>query len=164
VHIPCLCISYLPNCPSPLCVPGLSPIPFFILGALIILVGLALLFAVFPLLGLDARDKRTLFVLPAALFLQSALSFLVALLFVPGSPIDRQYFLGQEIMAGANSFLMAAVTGVILALLYITLYRKLQPRLPAWLRTEKVEPTWKDLRLPALLASASLVIGLIIVI
>jgi hypothetical protein len=143
---------------------GLSPIPFFILGALIILVGLALLFALFPLLGLDHRDKRALFVLPAALFLQSALSFLVALLFVPGSPIDQQYFLGQEIMAGANSFLLSAVTGVILALLYITLYRKLQPRLPAWLQTKKVEPTWKDLRLPALLATASLVIGLIVVI
>ena len=143
---------------------GLSPIPFFILGALIILVGLAILFALFPLLGLDHRDKRALFVLPAALFLQSALSFLVAILFVPGSPIDQQYFLGQEIMAGANSFLMAAVTGVILALLYITLYRKLQPKLPAWLQTKKVEPTWKDLRLPALLAVVSLVIGLIIVI
>ena len=143
---------------------GLSPIPFYILGALIILVGLALLFALFPLLGLYPRDKRALFVLPAALFLQSTLSFLVALLFVPGSPIDKQYFLGQEIMAGANSFLLSAVTGVILALLYITLYRKLQPRLPAWLRTEKVEPTWKNLRLPALLATASLVIGLIILI
>jgi len=53
---------------------------------------------------------------------------------------------------------------VILTLLYVTLYRKLQPRLPAWLRTEKVEPTWKNLRLPALLAVVSLVIGLIIVI
>jgi hypothetical protein len=143
---------------------GLSPIPFYILGALITLVGLALLFALFPLLGLDPRNKRTLFVLPAALFLQSALSFTVAILFVPGSPIDRQYFLGQEIMAGANSFLLSTVTGVILALLYITLYRKLQTRLPAWLRTEKVEPTWKNLRLPALLATASLVIGLIIII
>jgi hypothetical protein len=143
---------------------GLSPIPFLILGTLIILVGLATLFAVFPLLGLDPRDKRALFVLPAALFLQSALSFLVAILFVPGSPIDRQYFLGQEIMAGANTFLLATAIGVILALLYVTLYRKLQPRLPAWLRSEKAELTWKDLRLPALLATASLVIGLIVVI
>mgnify|MGYP001078649030 CR=1 FL=1 len=143
---------------------NLSPIPFLILGALIIVAGLMLLFALLPLLGLDPRDKSALFVLPAALFLQSTLSFLVAILFVPGSPIDRQYFLGQEIMAGANSFLLATVIGVILALLYITLYRKLQPRLPAWLRTEKVEPTWKDLRTPALLATASLVIGLIIVI
>ncbi len=143
---------------------GLSPIPFLILGTLIILVGLATLFAVFPLLGLDPRDKRALFVLPAALFLQSALSFLVAILFVPGSPLDRQYFLGQEIMAGANTFLLATAIGVILALLYVTLYRKLQPRLPAWLRSEKAELTWKDLRLPALLATASLVIGLIVVI
>ena len=143
---------------------GLSPIPFLILGTLIILVGLATLFAVFPLLGLDPRDKRALFVLPAALFLQSALSFLVAILFVPGSPLDRQYFLGQEIMAGANTFLLATAIGVILALLYITLYRKLQPRLPAWLRSEKAELAWKDLRLPSLLATASLVIGLNVVI
>ena len=125
---------------------GLSPIPFLILGTLIILVGIRLLFALFPLLGLDPRDKRALFVLPAAPFLQSALSFLVAILFVPGSPIDRQYFLGQEIIAGANMFLMTTAIGVILALLYITLYRKLQPRLPAWLRTEKVGT---DLERPA---------------
>jgi len=143
---------------------GLSPIPFYCLGALITVAGIACLFALFPLLGLDPNEKRSLFVLPAAMFLWSAVSFLVALLFVPGSPIDRQYFLGQEIMAGANSFIYTTLLGVILAVLYITLYRKIQPKLPVWLRAEKGEPTWKGLRLPALLAIVSLIIGLIVVI
>ena len=143
---------------------GLSPIPFYVLGALIIIVGLISMFSLLPLLGLDPKDKRSLFVFPAALFLQSAFSFLVAYLFVPGSPIDREYFLGQEIIAEANAFIPQTVIGLILAVLYLTLYRKIAIRLPAWLRTETVALTWKDLRLPALLAAVSVVIGLIIII
>ncbi len=142
---------------------GLSPIPFFVLGGLIIIFGIVSLFSLLPLLGLDPKDKKSLFVLPAALFLWSALSFVVAILFVPGSPIDREYFLGREILAGANTFLFTALLGVFLAVLYLTLYRKIQPRLPAWLRSEKVQPTWKDLRIPGLLAAFSVIIGLIII-
>jgi uncharacterized membrane protein len=51
------------------------------------------------LLGLDPKDNKVLFVLPAAMFLLSLLSFLVAYFFVPGSPIDRDYYLAREIMA-----------------------------------------------------------------
>ena len=143
---------------------GLSPIPFFVLGALIIVFGIVSLFSLLPLIGLDPKDKRSLFVLPAALFLWSALSFVVAILFVPGSPIDSEYFLGKEILAGANTFLFAALLGVVLAVLYMTLYRKIQPRLPAWLRTENLQPTWKDLRIPGLLAVFSIIVGLIVII
>jgi hypothetical protein len=142
---------------------GLSPVPFYVLGGLIIAVGLVFLFALFPLLGLDPKDKKSLFVFPAALFLQSAISFLVAYLFVPGSPIDREYFLGQEIIAQANAFIPQTVIGLILAVLYLTLYRKIAPRLPAWLRTATVELTWKDLRLPAVLSIISVILGLIII-
>jgi hypothetical protein len=53
---------------------------------------------------------------------------------------------------------------LILGILYTTLYRRIHPRLPAWLRTETVALTWRDLRLPALLAVISVVIGLIIII
>jgi hypothetical protein len=142
---------------------SLSPIPFYILGGLIIVVGLVSMFSLLPLLGLDPKDKRSLLVFPTALFLQSALSFLVAYLLVPGSPIDREFFLGQEIMAQANAFIPQTVIGLILAVLYLTLYRKIAVRLPAWLRTETVTLTWKDLRLPALLAAVSVIIGLIII-
>jgi len=37
------------------------------------------------------------------------------------------------------------------------------PKLPAWLRTEAIHLTWKDLRLPALLAAVSVILGLIII-
>jgi hypothetical protein len=141
----------------------ISPVPFYILGALIIVVGLVSLFSLLPLLGLDPKDKKVLIVIPAALFLQSAISFLVAYLFVPGSPIDREYFLGQEIIAQANAFIPQTVIGLILAVLYLTLYRKIAVRLPAWLRTETVALTWKELHLPALLATVSVILGLIII-
>ncbi len=142
---------------------GLSPIPFYILGVLILLAGLVLLFSLFSLLGLDPRDKKALFVLPAAMFLLSFLSFLVAGIFVPGSPIDRQYFLAREIMAESKLMLLQVGFGLLLAVLYITLFRKIHPRLPAWLRTGTVDLAWKDLRLPALLAAVSVVIGLVII-
>ena len=142
---------------------GLSPIPFWILGILIFLGGSFLLFSLFSLLGLDPRDKKALFVLPAATFLLSLLSFLVAAIFVPGSPIDRAYFLAREIMAESKMMLLHVGFGLLVAVLYVTVYRLIQPRLPAWLHTETVALTWKDLRLPALLAFISLVIGLIVI-
>jgi hypothetical protein len=48
--------------------------------------------------------------------------------------------------------------------LYVTLFRRISPRLPAWLRNETVDLTWKDLRLPAILWAICVGIGLIIVI
>jgi hypothetical protein len=143
---------------------GLPAALFLILGALIFCSGLISLFSLLPLAGLDPRDNKALFVLPAAMFLWSTLSFLVAHLFVPGSPIDLEYFLGREIMLGANSFILLLIFGIVLAGLYVTLFRKLYPRLPAWLRTGTVNLTWKDLRLPGILWAVSVVIGLIIVI
>jgi hypothetical protein len=131
---------------------------------LIIAVGIVLLFALLPLIGLDPKDKRSLFVFPAALFLQSTLSFLVAYFFVPGSPIDSEYFLAKEILTSWAPFaIMQTVIWVLLAVLFITLYRKIYPKLPAWLRTETVQLAWKDLRLSALLATISVILGLIII-
>ena len=143
---------------------GVSPIPFILLGALIFMAGIFLLFAILPLLGLDPGDKRSLFVLPAAMLLVSTLSLVVACLLVPGSPIDREYFLGREILTAANSLLLPqTIFWMILAVFYVTIYRRVHPRLPAWLRSETVQPGWKDLRLPALLAAISVILGLIII-
>ncbi len=144
-------------------VTGMSAIPLLILGGLIAIVGIISWFAVLPLAGLGPQDRKPLLVLPTAMFLWGALSQFVALLFVPGSPIDAEYFLGREILASANSILMMALIGAFLAVIYVTLWRWACPRLPAWLRTEKVDLTWKDLRVPALLAVISIVIGLVVI-
>jgi hypothetical protein len=117
----------------------------------------------FPLAGLDPGDNKALFVLPAAMFLISTLSFLVEHIFVPGSPIDLEYFMEREILSD-NLFIFWVIFGIVLAVLYVTLFRKLYPRLPAWLRSETVNLTWKDLRLPGILWAVSTVIGLVIVI
>jgi hypothetical protein len=144
---------------------GLPAAPFVVLGVSIFCIGLISLFSLFPLAGLDPRDNKTLFVIPAAMFLISVLSFLVAQLFVPGSPIDREYSLGQDILLTANfSILLYPIVGFVLAVLYVTLFRKISPRLPAWLQTETVKLTWKELRLPGILWAVSVAIGLIIVI
>lgn len=144
---------------------GLPAALFDILGALIFCIGLISLFSLFPLAGLDPRDSQALFVIPAAMFLISVLSFLVAQLFVPGSPFDREYSLGQDILLTANfSLLLYPIVGFVFAVLYGTLFRQLVPRLPAWLRAETVQLLWKDLRLPGILWAVSVAIGLIIVI
>jgi hypothetical protein len=145
-------------------VTGMSAIPFLILGGLIVVVGIVSWFAILPLAGLEPQDRKPLFVFPAAMFLWAALSQLVALIVVPGSPIDADYFVGREILASANSTLMMTLIGAFLAAVYATLWRRVHPKLPAWLRTEKVDLTWKDLRVPALLAVVSVVLGLIVII
>ena len=144
-------------------VTGMSAIPFLILGGLIVVVGIISWLAVLPLAGLGPQDRKPLFVLPAAMFLWAALSQLVALIVVPGSPIDADYFVGREILASANSILMMTLIGVLLAVIYVTLWRWVYPRLPAGLCSEKVDLTWKDLRVPALLAVVSFVVGWIVI-
>lgn len=145
---------------------GLPAVLFLISGALILCIGLISLLSLFPLVGLDPWDHKALFILPAAIYLISVFSFLAAHLFVPGSPFDLEYFMGREIMVAANPFifLFFLIFGVVLPVLYVTLFHKLFPRLPAWLRNETVKLTWKDLRLPGILWAVSVVIGLVIVI
>jgi hypothetical protein len=43
---------------------------------------------------------------------------------------------------------MMVVIGIVLALIYVTLYRRVYRKLPASLRTETKELAWRDLRLP----------------
>ncbi len=142
---------------------GLPAAPFLLLGALIFCIGLISMLSLFPLAGLDPRDNKALFVLPAAMFLICVLSFLVEHLFVPGSPIDLEYFMGREILSD-NLFMLWVPVGIVLAVLYVTLFRRLSPRLPAWLHTATVALTWKDLRLPGLWWAVSVVIGMAIII
>jgi uncharacterized membrane protein len=131
---------------------------------LLILLGIFFFVSLLPLLGLAPEDGRSLFAVPAALLLWSILSIAVAYLFVPGSPIDVQYQLGGEIIQTANTTpILAGIMGVLIAAIYVGIYRWVYRRLPAWLRTETVQLAWKDLRLPALLATISVILGLIII-
>jgi hypothetical protein len=89
---------------------------------------------------------------------------IVGTLVVPGSPADVVHGLGEEILAIAKSSLpLYLIAGTVLAGTHVTLYCRLYPKLPAWLRAETVTLAWKDLRLPALLAAASVILGLIII-
>jgi len=143
---------------------GISPIIFRGMGLMLVVAGIFLFVSLFPLLGLAPRDLRSLFVVPAALFLWVLVGLIVGTLFVPGSPIDVLFDLGEEILAAAKSSLVLyAIFGVILAGTYVTLYRWAYLKIPAWLRSETVALTWKDLRLPALLAAVSVILGVMII-
>lgn len=142
---------------------GVPPVVFVILGGVVCISGYFLMVTLFPLLGLAPQSRRALFAVPAAHFLWGFLSLLVAHLVVPGSPYDVQYSIAAELIPNANYFALGTVQWAILAVLYVTLFRRLYPKLPAWLRTETAVLTWKDLRLPAVLAVISVILGLIII-
>lgn len=143
---------------------GMSPAIFYVLGFIFTGIGIFFFHSLLPLLGLAPQDIRSFCVLPVGVFLWSALSILVAHLFVPGSPIDVEYHLGVEIIASANSSpIFVVIFGVLLALLYITLYRVIYRRLPAGLRTPVASLAWKDLRIPGVLFMICVILGLIII-
>jgi len=143
---------------------GMSPIVFRVTGLMLVVAGIFLFVSLFPLLGLIPRDLKSLIVVPAAFFLWALVGLIVGYLFVPGSPVDVVYGLGEVILATAKSSLVLFVIfSVVLATTYVTFYRWAYPWLPAWLRTETVNLTWKDLRVPALLAIISVILGLIII-
>jgi hypothetical protein len=143
---------------------GLPGVVFYVPGILLILVGIFFFVSLLPLLGLAPEDARSLFPVPAGILLWSILSIPVAYLFIPGSPIDIQYQLAGEIIQTANTTpILAGIVGVLIAAIYVGLYRWMYPKLPAWLRTETVNLTWKDLRLPGILSAVSVIVGFIII-
>ncbi|GEM_PF-969778 len=143
---------------------GLPAIIFIVLGFVLVCSGIFFLLSLFPLLGLPLEGGRSLLVIPAVFSLQSIFGMLVAYLFVPGSPVDIRYAEGGAIIASANNLaIFLPIMGVLFAVIYITLFRKISPKLPAWLRAETVQLVWKDLRAPALLAAVSVILGLVII-
>jgi hypothetical protein len=143
---------------------GLPETAIIIPGLVTLVIGIFFFLSLLPLLGLDPKDWRVLVVLPVAFMLWSGVSILVAHLVVPGSPIDAIYHEGTLVIwsAKANwqSFLQNAVG---LAVIYLTLFRLIYPRIPSWLRSETVLLTWNDLRIPALSAAACVIVGLILI-
>jgi hypothetical protein len=139
---------------------GLPIFLFIIAGLLIVGIGILLLVSLLPLFGLAPAGRKSLFVLPIALFLWSVLGMIVAYVFVPGSPIDVQFHMTGTIFSETIYFLFfGPITGALLA----TLYTKIYPKLPAALQTETVTLTWKDLRIPTVLAVISVTLGLVII-
>ena len=140
---------------------GFSTTPFHVLNSTLALVGIFLFISSFPLLGLAPRQLRALFVIPAGLVLWGLVGVAVAFLTVPGSPMDVRYHLGESLISGSKVYpTYGWMLGLILAGLYITLYRWVEPKLPRGLRTEAGTLAWKDLGEPAVLAAISSVLGL----
>ena len=143
---------------------GLSPAIFQALGLILTVLGIFLFVSLFPLLGLNPKELRSLIVVPAAFLLWTLVGLVAGTLLVPGSPADVVYGLGEDIlMTARTSPILYVVFGLILAGTYVTLYRWVSPKLPAWLRTEVVSLTWNDLRFPALLAAICVILGVMII-
>jgi hypothetical protein len=153
---------------------GLTRVPaiaFRVIGALIFGVGAFFFISLFPLLGLAPQDRKSLIVIPASYSLWTVVGVIVTYLCVPGSPGDVRYHLSNEILAFGsnvraalfNGVLTAVIFAVLFAVIYLTLYRWMCRRLPASLRTEKVNITWQDLRNPGLLFTISVIVGLMII-
>jgi hypothetical protein len=141
---------------------GLPEAAIVIPGLVMFVIGILFFLCLLPLLGLGPKDWRVLLVLPIATMLWGGVSVLVAHLVGPGSPIEVIYH--QDIISLAEEnwqgFLSAAV---LLAVIYLTLFRLIYPWLPSWLKSETVLLTWKDLRIPALSAATCVILGLILI-
>jgi len=96
--------------------------------------------------------------------LYGVLGLVLASILAPISPFAIRYDLVREIQlsAGFRPLLMTAA-GLLFAGLYVTLYRAIRKKLPAFLRTECRPLEWRDLRVPAILAVLSIAAGLVII-
>jgi hypothetical protein len=143
---------------------GWSPTGIYLISLIYIIGGIFFLISLFPLLGLKPQDRRTLFVLPAGMLLYTVLGLPIAYFLVPGSPIDVQYHVAQEIILSAyyRPLFMGAI-GILLALIYTTLYRSFYQRIPAGLRTEVISLSWRDFWYPGFLFVISLVLGFMVI-
>ena len=143
---------------------GWSATGFYVISIILIMAGIFSFITLLPLLGLVPEDKKTLFVLPAGMLLYTAVGLPIAYFLVPGSPIDVRYHLAHEIiMSTYYQPLLMVSTGLLLAVIYITLYRMFYKRLPINIRTELASLSWRDFWYPGLLFIISVILGLIII-
>jgi hypothetical protein len=143
---------------------GWSPVGFYLISLILFVAGIFFLISLFPLLGLKPEDRKSLIVLPAGMLLYTVLGLPIAYFLVPGSPIDVQYHVAQEIILSAFSrpIFMGSI-GILLGVIYITLYRSFYQRIPAGLRTEVISLSWRDFWYPGLLFVISLVLGFMVI-
>jgi hypothetical protein len=138
---------------------------FYLISPILSVVGIFFFLSLMPLLGLAPENLKTLFVLPSAMLLYTAVGLPVAYFLVPGSPIDMKYHLAHEIIQSAyyRPIFMVSI-GILLSVIYITFYRKVYQRIPHTLKTETINLSWRDFWYPCLLITISIILGLIIVI
>jgi hypothetical protein len=132
-------------------VTGLPAVVFYVIGIIFICLGIFIFNLLFPLLGLGPEDRKSLVVVPIGLSLYDLLVVIFAYLFAPAA-IARGYMF----------LIIGGILGVILAVVYMTLYRRFYRRLPPSLQTEKADLTWRDLRIPGLLFTVLMVLGLLL--
>ena len=143
---------------------GLPATLFIIICIMLMIIGVFFTISLFPLLGLKPENLNALWVIPAGTFLWALPGLGIAHWIVQGSPIDVQYGLAPAIIQSANYRLpMMLAIGIVLALVFVTLYRVTCRKLPASLRTETKSLAWQDLRWPAAWSAVSVVTGLILV-
>ncbi len=137
---------------------------FFGIDLLLFISGIVLFVSLLPLFGLKADDLNGLWALPLGMGLYGVLGLVLASILAPISPFAIRYDLVREIQlsAGFRPLLMTAA-GLLFAGLYVTLYRAIRKKLPAFLRTECRPLEWRDLRVPAILAVLSIAAGLVII-
>jgi hypothetical protein len=137
---------------------------FMIISIILLVIGIFFTLSLLPIFGLKPESRNNLWVLPIGMLLWALPGFGIAHWLVPGSPIDVQYHLATEIIQVANLQLpiMVAV-GMVLALIYMTLFRGIYRKLPASLHMETKELAWHDLRWLAVWSVVSVVLGLIII-
>lgn len=143
---------------------GWPPAGFYGYSLIMIVVGIFFLTSLFPLLGLKPEDWKHMIAIPAGMLLYTAMGLPIAYFLVPGSPIDLQYHLAPEIISSAyyRPIFMGSV-GILLALIYITLYRGLYRRIPPRLRAKTADLSWRDFWYPGLLFISSMILGLMVI-
>jgi hypothetical protein len=143
---------------------GLPASLFILIGVLLFLSGLMLFVSLFPRLGLGPENLHALWAIPVGMGLYGLAGMGAATWLVPASPFLLKYNLVQETLNSANLQLFALpAIGLLTAGLYVSLYRAVYKKLPASLRTETVQLTWRDLRWPVIGAAVSIVIGLVFI-
>jgi hypothetical protein len=129
---------------------GLSVAVFYAIGIIFICLGILVFTSLFPLLGLGLEDRRSFIVVPFGLSLYNVLVVIFAYVFAPAS-IARGYMF----------LVIGASLGVILAVVYTTLYPRFYHWLLPYLHTERANLAWKDLRMPGILFAVLMVLGLL---
>ncbi len=115
---------------------GMSENILLVFDIVLAAVGIFFFLSLLPLLGLAPEDKRSLFVLPVSMLLYSLLGLVIAHLFVPGSLADVRYHLVDEILVSAKYRPLFCLVGVLLSVIYMTLYRRVYKWLPASFQTD----------------------------
>jgi hypothetical protein len=79
-------------------------------------------------------------------------------------PYERFFGFGTAIVSSSSqALILFPLVGLVLALLYVTLYSSVYPRLPGWLHTDTAQLAWRDLQLPAAVFVVCTVVGLVLI-